>query len=688
MWYKRDYRRHLIDMHITDWNEKFLSEFDVQTYFDNLKRAKINNAMIYLQSHIGLCNYPTKSGDIHAAFKDKPDEVRKLVNLCRSNGISVTGYYSVVFNTVEHDKNPFWRMLGTDGHSTREGGEEKGANLEFSHRGERAGLCCPNNPDYREFLKKQISEMLEYFELDGMFFDMLYWQHYCYCDHCKARYLKEVGIELPVRSNINDPIHQDVSAPELLRHRRARREWIGEFAQFLTDYTKQIKPDITVEHNAAALMNGNGFMCCDVSVGNASDYVGGDLYGDMYSQSFACKFYKNLSKNEPFEYMTSRCQPSLTTHTMTKPYNVMVSSAMMTAAHHGAVLIIDAIDPVGTMDTRVYDRIGEVFDIYKKYEPYFKGKMIEDVGVYYSLDSMYSPHVDSNTSWMGAVNSVKALVKNHVPVGVTGKFENFDKYKVVVAPCFTQEDSKDNDRLLEYVKNGGNLYISTAWNKELVEKLLDAKVFSDTEENVVYFAPTDNDTDGILGDYTKKYPMSVNGKASVIKLNGNDSKVLATLTLPYTLPDERKYASIHSNPPGKETEIPALVYKKYGKGSVIWSAVGFECSADELPADVFVKVINCLIGKDSQSFVSDAPITAEITLFENGNIKYVNAVNLNSGMRNIPIESFEVKVKTEVAPAAVKLLPGGEEVAYTYENGYVSFKTRRLEVFDMYEIVM
>ena len=40
-WYANNYRRHLLDMHLDDWNEKFLSEFDEYAYLENLKKAHI-----------------------------------------------------------------------------------------------------------------------------------------------------------------------------------------------------------------------------------------------------------------------------------------------------------------------------------------------------------------------------------------------------------------------------------------------------------------------------------------------------------------------------------------------------------------------------------------------------------------------------------------------------------------------
>ena len=35
-WYKGVYRRNLVDMHINDWSEEFLSQFNAEEYYNNL----------------------------------------------------------------------------------------------------------------------------------------------------------------------------------------------------------------------------------------------------------------------------------------------------------------------------------------------------------------------------------------------------------------------------------------------------------------------------------------------------------------------------------------------------------------------------------------------------------------------------------------------------------------------------
>ena len=179
MWYNKAYRRHLCDMHIEDWDDRFLSEFSPEEYVENLKIANIQNAMVYTQSHAGHCYYPTKTGHMHGAFAGKEDMMRKVFDLCHENNIKVTSYYSLIYNTWAHDVHEDWRMLTSDKISRRGGGSAEGQNLSFTAKDRRYGLCCLNNPEYNEFVLRQIDEILEYFDSDAMFFDMPFWPHTC-----------------------------------------------------------------------------------------------------------------------------------------------------------------------------------------------------------------------------------------------------------------------------------------------------------------------------------------------------------------------------------------------------------------------------------------------------------------------------------------------------------------------------
>ena len=63
--------------------------FLLRCIMKNLK-GKIQNAMMYFQSHVGYCYFPTKTGHMHKAFIGREDAMKRLVELCREGGISVT----------------------------------------------------------------------------------------------------------------------------------------------------------------------------------------------------------------------------------------------------------------------------------------------------------------------------------------------------------------------------------------------------------------------------------------------------------------------------------------------------------------------------------------------------------------------------------------------------------------------
>lgn len=661
MFYSNLYRRHLLDMHIDEWDDSFLSRFDPEEYVANLKRAGINYAMLYLQSHVGLCYYPTKTGKMHRAFEKDPDMMRRLVELCHREGIKVCGYYSLIYNTFEHDRHPDWRMLAHYGQSRRANRSDTSNELAFaSPKQARYGLCCPNNPAYREFVEAQVNELMDYFDCDALFFDMLFWVHTCHCEHCQKAF--------------GGPIPQE--ATRELTEFKARS--MGEFAQWVTGLVKSRRPDLPVEHNCAQAVEPSSFTGCMEEVIRACDYVGGDLYGDLYNHSFACKFYKSISKNQPFEQMVTRCKPSLQMHTLTKSPDQLKTAVCSTMQHHGATLMIDAIDPVGTMDSRVYDQIGKLFSFHAQYEPWFTGEMVEQVGIYYGLRSRIVPKGVHSLSC--CANAGRALIRSHIPWGVTGSLCPLNCYEIIAAPWLSDLEEGDNDRLAAFVEQGGTLYLSGSGNAKLVEKLTGNRILKNSEEVNVYVAPKEGWEDTFFG-FNAKYPLPFDVSAAIAE--PGDGQVIATLTFPYTTPDDIRYASIHSNPPGVATEIPAVTVSKYGKGTVIWSALPIENMQWEEYRQVFLKLLH--LGKKPEYFFSsDAPVNVEITAFRNPDSVTLSAVVLDEEYTATPALPFTVQVRCQAK--AVKLVPTGEEIPFTVEDGCTVFTTRKLHIFDMYEL--
>lgn len=630
MWYENIYRRHLSDMHIDDWNPEFLSKFNYLDYFDNLKRAKIQSAMIYTMSHVGLSFYPTKTGKIHGGLKGKENDIKKLIEKCHDEGICVTGYYSLIYNNYAHDTHKDWRIVDKNGVSAREKGLAN--NLDFATGSiGRYGTCCPNNPDYRNYTEEQIKEISEQMTFDTFFYDMLFWPDVCYCEHCKARWKSEVGTEMP--------------EPENSLFMEKRREWMTEFTAWITEVTKKYMNGIPVTHNFASALQCCGSRCVDIGINDCCEYSSGDLYGSVYEQSLSCKYYKAISKHQPFEYSFSRCDPDLGSHTTLRSHDKMLSMTLLTAAHNGATMVIDAIDPVGTFDKRVYDHIGSVFAEAEKFDKFYGGTMVKDVGIYYSLKSKeyaYNPICN----YEGSVLTNESLIKNHVPYGITGVHESFDGYKVIVASSLTDLDGKELDRLIEYVNNGGMLYFSGGKATKLLEEFFGAKCVGDTEETVTYIAPVTDNAAG-FGRFNNDYPISYPYSMPMVE-GVEKADVIANITLPYTLQNTTAFASIHSNPPGIKTEMPAMVVKNFGKGRVFWSAAALECVKNDISKHLFYSLLREYLPFDA-SITSDAPENCELIVYKNGGGYRIWAVELVSQDNATGVEPFSININLSIS---------------------------------------
>ena len=673
-WYDKIYRRQLTDMHIAAFDESFLSKFNADEYYENLVKAKIQSPMIYLQSHTGLCNYPTADAKTHPRFAEGENEIKRLISKCKMGGMKVVGYYSLIFNNVAADLHPEWEMRYPDGHTWRDDGQ-------------RYGLCCPNNLEYREFLKRQIDELAREFKnIDGLFFDMPYWEVTCACDSCKERFKREYGLEIPTEKDFRDE--------KWLTYIKARQDFMVDFVRFVRSYTASVMPWVTIEFNYAAVIGCDWLGGSTEGINAECEFTGGDLYGDLYSHSFAAKYYYGITKNQPFEYMTCRCDKTLREHTITKPLATLEREILLTAAHHGASLIIDAIDPVGTLDSRVYERVGRAFERQLPFEPYMdKGSLYSEAAVYFDSKVMFSPDGSERYNKTAAIGAVKKLIEEHIPVSVVGNtgLDGLSRYQMVIAPLLRRFDNDEPLKLIDYVKNGGTLYLSGESDPRLMKEFFGAEVLGMTygesrRKQVqlgarVYVSPT-KEGEALFGEFNESYPLPLTYYLPILK--AERGRVLATLTLPYAEPDENtRWSSIHSCPPIERTDIPALIEAEYGKGKVIWSAAELEYDDRRAISDVFKKIVKANVKPKYE--ITGGP-SVETVIFEDPYTTLISLCDLtyDEWKKNVPVT---ITVRDGRIPIRVYNIGTGEWLDYKIldkEQGFSA--TLPVDDFAMYKI--
>ncbi len=342
-WYRTVYRRSVVDMHISDWDPSFLSEFSAQKYVEMLALSQVQSAVVYGHSHVGLCYFPTKIGAMHPGLKGR-NILGEVIDLCHQRGIRVVVYASVIFDVWAYRHHPDWRIIGPDGQDVAERS--------------RYGVCCPNSP-YRDYVVALAEEICREFDFAGLRFDMTFWPHVCYCRHCQRRFAAEVGGDLPRIIHWQDP--------RWVAFQRKREDWLVEFAALITAAVKRLKPQVSVEHQASTYAN-NWRFGVTYRLARQNDFLQGDFYGDALSGSFARKVFQNLSENLPGGFETT-ISVDLRNYTALKSRELLLTKASAALADGCAFIFIDSIDPIGTLNPLVYERMGSVFNETKVYEP-------------------------------------------------------------------------------------------------------------------------------------------------------------------------------------------------------------------------------------------------------------------------------------------------------------------------------
>jgi hypothetical protein len=675
-WFEKAWRRAVIDMHISDWDEKFLSEFDADRYVEALVQSRAQSIVCYAQSHVGLFNYPTKVGRQHAGLKGR-DIVAEMIERCHQQGIAVVLYVSVIHDRWAADQHPNWRIIHPNGG-------------HFGY-GSRHGFVCPNSP-YRDYVRAWARELAERFDLDGVRFDMTFWVCVCYCPHCQRRWRDEVGGDLPRTVDWTDE--------RWVRFQRQREQWLGEFAEICTSTVKAIRPQASVEHQAS-IYPGSWNNGASWPLVAQNDFLQGDFYGDALQGSFVRKLLEDMTPSRPFGYETS-FSVSLQDHTARKSEALLEAKASAAIADAAAFIFIDAIDPIGTVNPHTHERMGRVFDCLLPYYRELGGERVAEIGLFYSLDSRFDMRsngqsvlaVDNgaDTHTHSTMQAARALIAQHLPWRmVTRKsIGQLAGLKTLVLANVHHLAEEEVNAIRSWVNAGGTLYASggTSLVQNTGQRQPDfmlsdvfgvSLVKADWTDREHYVAPADAGRTEFPG-WDTKYPAFVRGPTMDVRaLPG--ATVLATRTLPWPAPVARSFSSIHSNPPWLATDVPEVVHHQFGQGQAIYSASLME--EVETLQESFVHLLRRL--NPQLSFEVTAHPSVEVTLFHQPDrSRYVlSLVSFQHDLPSLPVDDIQIRLSLPRGIREVRCVPSGDALRFRSAEGVVLFSAPRLRTLAM-----
>lgn len=682
-WANRCYSRLLIDNHITEDLPDFMTRFDPDTYVAMAVKAGVESAMVYACCHCGNCYYPTEVGHMHRNLNGR-DIFGMTVEGLKQANIAPIAYYTVIYHNHAAKDHPNWRMTDSIGR-------------QFAGR---YWHCCPNNAQARSFFKSQISEILHY-DVQGMFIDMTFWPKVCCCDDCRRLYLALTGREIPTRIDWSDQ--------QWVTFQRAREQWMAEFAHDLSRHALSVRPDITVTHQFSPVLAG-WHLGQSPDLATASDYPSGDFYGGRNQQRLGVKVMDAFrTTSMPLEFMTSRCV-SLRDHTSMKSEDELLCSALTTLAHAGAYLFIDAINPDGTLEEDVYERLGQVSHLAKPFVEKIKNgpfSLIADTGLYFSMASLDDPRLNgmdmaqlvasgdnmSHDRTVAVIRELlgtsKLLTAAHLPYRIVPAEGDLNGISTLIINNAAYMSAEEAHRLRRFVADGGTL-LATGFTSisELDGTRRDNFALADVF-GVSYTGRTATRVNYLHGD--DGY-VSSNTPAPMVR--ATTAEVLAKVALPYFDPDDRKFASIHCDPPGPTTEFAALALNHFGKGRCIYLYSAIMEQQKDTQQQFALKLFHTYVISGVVTACS-APACVETTILlkdrqeEPRLLTYLLCmVNWQQEQPNIAVHDIETRlvVPDGFTPVEVCDACTGETVESCADEGTMTVRIPRLKMAKFIEI--
>jgi hypothetical protein len=677
-------------MHVPDGDPVLLSRFDPEEYVATIADAGFQSILHYAQSEVGLCLYPTKIGQVHAALKGR-DFFGEVVEQCRRRGIHVLGYFSLMTDNWAYQHHPDWRFLSEDGYDSTLYAPTLGAPYPENIP---AGEVCPNSP-YRDYVASCLKEIVTNYDIDGMFLDQIFWPGVCYCPHCTARFRDEYKAEPPRVLDWDDSTWR--------QYQKMRQQSLVDFALANYRTIKQVRP-ITVAHNyTTSTLSWRWGVPFEIN--QASDYASGDFYGGPNQYSLACKTFDALTKTHPYEFIVAAGSDGLDRVSLKSKEELRLESLIPTL-HSAPFMLIDGILPDGRLYKPFYQVFRGMNAHLAEYEPFLGGDLLADVAVYWDHESMYDPWVkgvhvrdikdpDSRLPHRDAVFGISTVLRRaHIPFGVVTNvtLNQLRKFRAVIVPNVLELSVAQAAQFREFVEQGGVLYASGPSSLDrlnprgprfLLEDVLGVRYKGLLGRFITYFTPKDEITrEAIWPQLHIEFagPM-VNAEA----LPG--AEILATVTLPL-VPIESEhmlgnhFADMESSQPALTpgTE-PSLVQNAYGKGKAVWLAAPLESGMDVIPEVNARLVLSALrrVLPGPYHFEADTHPTVEMTLFHQREKKRLLAglLNMQQDFPSIPVGAT-VRVHLPPGRRATRVVsaPQGREIPFEQAGFYTQFRVQ------------
>lgn len=617
--------------------------FDAESFAETLKAAHVNSVNIFAKCHHGMCYYPTKVGVQHPALDF--DMLGQMIDALHRHDIRCPIYFPLGWEEDAANRAD-WLEIGKDG--------VLGGKAPFEDGHYRWRKLCLNNPDYLNYVRAQIAEILENYPVDGLWFDIIH-QNGCLCPHCRKQ-MQALGLD---RTNEADVKKHDEYVLKKMQ---------TELNAFVRTYA-----DVPIFYNSGWIADsGSTPTRNDRSLMQTHMEIESLPSGEWGYHHFPLLVNFHNRNNAPTVGMTGKFHLSWGDHGTRKNEEALEFECFRMVANGCACSIGDQLHPRGVLSKPVYARIGQVYETVEKLEPWLTDTTkVADIGVLISTDF----YTQDTTADEGAVRILNEL---HYTFDLVEQGDDFAKYKLLILPDSVKMTDTVKQKLSSHLQNGGKVLATY----KCADSVLGIDCIGENPYCPAYACIGEGLNKNVAPMEYVLYEPSVYVKTAL--------PVLSKIGKPYFNRTYDRFSSHRHFPFEKETEFPAIVCGENVGYCAFALFTDYRKYANRFCRDVVQTLIEKLL--PAPSVCVDAPTSLEMTMRKKGGKTMVHllhyiperrATELDIVDTKLPLYNLDVKVKADGAKR-VLCVRSGEALVCKAENGYVCFTVPKV---DGYEII-
>ena len=646
-----NFRQIHLDFHTSEKIPGIGSAFSKEQFQRALKLGHVNSITVFSKCHHGWAYHPSVANEQHPNLHF--DLLGAEIEAAHEIGVKTPVYLSAGLDEKMARRHPEWLR------------RPKNDTISWENPGYHE--FCMNSP-YLDYLIPQIEEVVQNYDCDGIFLDIV-GVRTCWCQNCVKTLLDEG----------KDP-YNDENAREL-----GERVY-ANYCRRVREAVDRIKPGLPVFHNSGHIRRGRRDLAdVDTHLELESLPTGGWGY-DHFPLSAA--YSRTLGKQ--FLGMTGKFHTTWGEFGGFKHPNALRYEEALCTAFGAKCSVGDQMHPDGWMDEATYALIGEAYAEVEAREPWLDNvTSAADIAILSeeAVSNYYGSSRITHTQGANAdAGAVRVMLEGKYLFDVVDTEEDFGKYRLVILPDRIRLDEKLAAKCRAFCAAGGKILCTgesgLAADGDSFALELGAEKVSPSAYRPVYFRPKFD-----LGVLRNSAFVIYSPAWDVVPAEG--AEIPVERENPYFNRTTFAFSSHQHTPNDKSVRYPAATVGKDGAyiGAQLFTEYAEKGS---LIAKLLLEhMIDLLLG-ENKTLTTDLPAQGVVTLMDQkeegrlvNHLLYATPVRRGNGIEVIedivPLYDIHVSVRMNKKPRRVYLAPEGEEIPFDWENGVLSYTVKKLD---------